>query len=111
MSINDWVGSIRGMDTTSEGYAILTVAIDSGIELCTHNNALSDKLSGSSTLIAPESNLYAVLSDMAKGQKIKFSGSFFHGDDDYYEEQSVTIQGSMTQPEFLFKFTAIGQPD
>jgi hypothetical protein len=103
MRVNDWTGSIRRMETTSEGHAAIAVTIGPGIELCTWNNALSDI--GSETLIRHGSPLYNLLSQLEKGQKIRFSGFFFPSEDDYYEECSITIEGSMSAPEFLFMFT------
>jgi hypothetical protein len=39
--------------------------------------------------------------------KIKFSGSFVPSEKDYFKEDSITIRGSMTAPDFEFEFESI----
>ena len=105
MAVENWVGKIKRMETTTEGHAVLAVTIGDNVEIHTWNNAFADM--GVGTLISHESPLYDKLSEMARGQQIKFSGSFLPSEDDYYEELSLTIEGSMSQPEFLFKFSDV----
>ncbi|MDL2260013.1 hypothetical protein LJB99_03995 [Deltaproteobacteria bacterium OttesenSCG-928-K17] len=109
MSVNDWVGTIRNLETTSEGNAAVSIAIGSDIEIQTWNNEISDI--GAGTLISQDTALYDALAQLSRGQKVKFSGSFLRSDEDYYEETSLTIDGSMTQPEFLFKFSDVAKID
>ena len=107
MHIDGWTGSIKCMETTSDGHAAIVVSLGSGIELHTWNNSVSDI--GSGTLIYHDTALYNKLSNMERGQKIKFSGTFLPSSEDYYQESSLTLEGSMLEPEFLFKFTAINR--
>ena len=100
-----WVGTINQLSTNSEGKAILSVRISPYTEIKTWNNALSDIMAN--TLIEKGTSLYKVLTTLSTGQKVKFSGSFFPSADDFIEETSMTIQGSMQNPEFLFKFESI----
>lgn len=43
------------------------------------------------------------------GDKVRISGNFFQADADGVFENSMTIRGAMTAPEFLFRFTAISK--
>ena len=103
--VESWIGVINQLSTNSEGKAILSIRISPNIEIKTWNNALSDIMAN--TLIDKGTLLYKTLTPLSTGQKVKFSGSFFPSRDDYIKETSMTIQGSMTNPEFLFKFESV----
>jgi endogenous inhibitor of DNA gyrase (YacG/DUF329 family) len=104
-SVSSWVGKISQLKTNTEGKAILSIRIAPDIEIKTWNNALSDI--NSNTLIAKGTGLYAVLLNLSQGEQVEFSGSFFSSETDFIEESSMTIQGSMRNPEFLFKFKSV----
>ena len=104
-SITSWVGTINILETNTDGNAILSVRISPDIEVKTWNNALSDI--NSNTLIEKELPIYNSLFELSSGQQIEFSGDFFPSKADYIEETSMTIDGSMRNPEFLFKFKSI----
>lgn len=105
LSIKSWVGTVRALETNSDGKGILSIEIAPGIEIKTWNNALSDF--DSNTLIDKNSELYGSLFDLEVGQKVRFSGRFFSSELDSVEETSITIDGSMRSPEFLFKFSSV----
>lgn len=104
-TVSSWVGKINQLETNTEGKAILSIQISPDIEIKTWNNALSDI--NANTLISKGSSLYSSLFDLSHGQQVEFSGSFFSSQSDYVEETSMTIQGSMRNPEFLFKFKSV----
>ena len=104
-SISGWKGTIKSLQTNTDGDAILSVRIAPGIEVTTWSNALSDITAG--TLIKKGSPLYARLAGLSKGQMVVFSGRFLPSGQDHFEEASVTINGSMKNPEFLFVFENI----
>jgi hypothetical protein len=104
-SVTSWIGTINQLKTDSDGNAILSVKISSEVEVKTWNNALSDI--GANTLIEKGLDLYASLFDLSLGQQIEFSGSFFPSEVDHIKETSMTINGSMRNPEFLFKFQSV----
>jgi hypothetical protein len=104
-AVSSWVGKINQLETNTEGKAILSIRISPDIEIKTWNNALSDI--NASTLINKGSSLYSSLFELSRGQQVEFSGSFFSSQTDYVEETSMTIQGSMRNPEFLFKFKSV----
>lgn len=104
-SVSSWVGTINQLETNTEGKAILSVRISPDIEIKTWNNALSDI--SSNTLIEKGTPVFASLFDLSDGQQVKFSGSFLPSESDFIEETSMTINGSMRNPEFLFRFKSV----
>ena len=105
MRVQSWIGTINQLSTNSEGKAILSVKISPDISIKTWNNALSDIMTD--TLIEKGTSVYKTLLPLSIGRKVKFSGSFFPSEADYIQETSVTIRGSISSPEFLFKFHSI----
>jgi uncharacterized protein YgiM (DUF1202 family) len=104
-SATDWVGTLSDLSTNNDGKAVIAVKLGD-IEIKTWNNAFSDI--GYDTLIDLESALFKSLLNAKKGANVRFSGSFFSGDDlDYVKENSLTIRGSMRNPEFIFKFADV----
>ena len=104
-SVTSWVGTIHKLATNSDGKAILSVRITSDIEVKTWNNALSDI--GSNTLIEKGTPVFDSLFDLSKGQRVKFSGTFLASNEDFIDETSMTIRGSMRSPEFVLKFKSV----
>jgi hypothetical protein len=42
---------------------------------------------------------------MKIGDKARFSGEFFEDRDDCFKEGSLTFDGSLREPEFIFRFS------
>ncbi len=105
LRVKEWVGEIRSIDTNSEGKGVLELSIGDGTKVSTWNNALSDI--GSDTLIPTDSPMYETLVNLAKGDRIRFSGSFFSDDEQGLEESSLTFHGQMKTPNFVFRFASI----
>lgn len=107
LSITDWVGHISSMQTTQDERGILVVKLgNSSISVQTVNNVVSDSLVPG-TLIPSGSLLYEQIANLAVGNTVTFSGTFTFGELDYAREESVTEEGSMTDPEFIFTFTSV----
>ncbi|WP_132073632.1 hypothetical protein [Sinorhizobium americanum] len=106
-SVNGWIGTIRRLETTSEGKAILAVRLSPDADIMTWNNALSDIADG--TLIDKGTPLYEALLNMSVGDSVAVSGSFFPSAEDGVKETSLTIRGSMSEPEFLFRFQDVSK--
>ena len=102
---SDWIGTISELTTNGEGYAVVKIEIAQGISVATYNNSFSD--SESHTLIVPDTPLYKTLLGLKPEMKVRFSGSFFNDRSDCVREKSLTMTGSMTDPEFLFRFTSV----
>ncbi len=107
-SIENWVGRIIGMQTNSDGNGILALELEGNppIKVKTWNNGLSDI--EDNTLIPHGSALYNQIANLTQGERVFFSGRFLSGDLDYLKEASLTEEGAMTAPEFLFVFSNVG---
>ncbi len=103
----EWVGKLTRLTTTTEQNAHVTIELlgTDMIAIKNYNNELSDL--GSDTLIKAESGLFNAVSELGTGDTVKVTGSFLPGDDDHIDESSFSESGSMTDPEFIFKFTGI----
>lgn len=105
LQIQNWIGTIEGLSSNSDGQGVVSIKIDEDIFIKTWNNSLSDLEGG--TLVDPESPLFNEVSALSKGEKVFFSGSFFPNQTDCVREGSLTLQGSITSPEFIMKFSDI----
>lgn len=104
-AVSNWVGTIVDLSSNGDGKGVLAVRIGDGVTVKTWNNAVSDI--GDKTLIEPNTDLFAKLATMTAGQKVKFSGQFIGSDVDCVREGSMTLAGSMTEPEFVFRFRLV----
>jgi hypothetical protein len=104
--IQDWIGTVKELSSTNSGKGVLVLSLDSAVSVGTTNNELSNVIS-SATLIEPSDPLYHSAIALAVGQPVKFSGRFIQAAEDYLSETSLTMEGSMTEPEFEMRFTAI----
>jgi hypothetical protein len=107
--VSDWVGQIDKLSSNSDGKGVLYVSLAPNLRVETWNNDFSD--SSHHTLIAPSSQLFAVVSQMREGDEVVFSGNFFPSDVDCVEEHSMGLQGSMSEPEFIFRFASVKPPN
>lgn len=101
----DWRGKIEKLSSNGEGKGVLSLQISNNIEIKTWNNALSDL--SDQTLIIPGTTLHNNVVTMRPGQSVIFSGTFIRSKDDCFREGSMTMDGSMVDPEFVFKFTNV----
>jgi hypothetical protein len=108
ISVSDWVGRIETLSSNSDGKGVLEISLAPDIRVKTWNNDFSD--SASHTLLDPSSSLFGTVSQMSKGDQVVFSGAFFPSDVDCVTETSMGLQGSMTDPEFLFRFLSVNMP-
>jgi len=105
LEINNWVGKIVEIGANGGGKGTLSIQIAPSIRLLTSNNVVSDL--GMHTLIEKESELYKSLLTKKQGQTIRFSGYFIEDPNDHFLESSLTLRGSMVDPEYFFRFTSI----
>lgn len=71
----------------------------------TWNNSFSD--AGERTLLQPDGRVFRAVSALSKSQLVQFSGTLFRSSADCFHETSMTQHGSMTNPEFVFRFSDI----
>ena len=103
--INDWIGRITTLTTNGDGKGVVEVRISDHLTLKTWNNSLSDI--ADKTLIEPGSRVFRQLDQLHRGDKVKFTGSFSSSQTDCFTESSVTLSGSMNDPEFIMRFRSI----
>lgn len=107
-SVSNWVGTIKSLSSNGDGKGVLEVTLAQDISVTTNNNAFSDV--GDDTLLSQASPVFQTASKMKEGDKIVFSGDFFPNEIDCFRELSVTLEGSMKEPAFLIRFTAVSNP-
>lgn len=105
LQVRDWVGTIAKLSTANDGKGVLTVSVGKDIAVTTWNNTVSDF--EHKTLIEPGSAVFNQAVQLKRGDKVVFSGTFFASQEDCVNEQSVSLRGSMTDPAYSFRFSAI----
>jgi hypothetical protein len=101
-SVKDWVGTVQKLSSTSEGQGVLNVSMSQIANAATWNNSLSDI--GDKTLIEPGTSLHDAAVQLNRNDTIIFSGAFIKSDKDCFRESSLTQKGSMTDPDWIFRF-------
>jgi hypothetical protein len=100
-----WIGTIKEIRLSFDGKGAVAVEIAPGITVETWNNMLSDITDR--TRVDPSDELYRQLESLQRGGRVVFSGRFFKDKEDCIRENSMTTHGSLTEPEFLFRFSAL----
>ena len=103
--VKDWVGTVQKLSSNNEGKGVLYISMSKIANANTWNNSLSDL--GDKTLITPGTELHEAAIQLSRGQKIIFSGTFVKGDKDCFRESSLTQYGSMTDPDWIFRFSSV----
>ena len=105
-SANNWIGTIDTITTNSDGKGVISIRLNDNISVSTHNNAFSDI--GDNTLVPEGSAVFKSLSDLKKGSKVRFSGSFFSKDEkDFLKTIGMDVADAMKNVKFLMKFTSV----
>ncbi|SHG45868.1 hypothetical protein SAMN02745157_4247 [Kaistia soli DSM 19436] len=102
--IQGWVGTVKELDRDPGGRTILSIALPDGTLVKTWNNAMSDI--DDKTLILAGTPLAAAVGKLAVGDAVRFSGSFFPDDPDCFRSSRLSLDQSMTEPSFLFRFAS-----
>ncbi|MFG1409473.1 hypothetical protein V5G24_00035 [Xanthobacter sp. VTT E-85241] len=100
-----WVGVIYDLSTNGDGKGVMEVTIGPNVYVKTWNNSLSDI--SDKTLIDPSSPLFQSAVVLKEGQKVILSGTFFKSPTDCVKEGSLTLRGTITEPEFIIRFSSI----
>lgn len=103
--VREWVGTVSRKTTNNEGRGVLHVRLSDTVTLTTWNNAFSDV--GDRTLVEPGSAVFHAMAQLGEGTPVRFSGRFIPHPTDCVREASMTIRGSMTAPEFVFRFESL----
>lgn len=102
--VTNWIGELQTMSTNSKGNASIDIdLINSRADVQTANYP-----------IMLGSNLYEAVSSLSTGDTVVISGRFLQSPDymgkydfDYLYESSFTESGSMSSPDFYFKFKSV----
>jgi hypothetical protein len=107
LSAQDWVGTLKTIDSNSDGKGVLAIEVAHDVVVQTWNNEFSDMFSH--TLIQPGSAVFETASAMKSGQLVTFSGSLLRGSDgDCFQEGSLRLDDKIEAPKFIFRFASIG---
>lgn len=104
-TIQGWIGKIDILSTNGDGKGVISIEVGRGVYLKTWNNSLSDI--SDHTLIDPASATFQTASRLSQGQAVRFSAMLILSNTDCYKEASMTMDGSITKPEFIMRLTAI----
>jgi hypothetical protein len=108
LDVNNWIGEVSTLSSNTDGKGVLAIKIAPDVYVQTWNNAASDIMDN--TLIEPSTALFSKASQLKEGQTIKFSGSFFKSSEETVgclTESSLTLDGTLSEPEFVFRFSDI----
>ncbi|WP_156527666.1 hypothetical protein [Bradyrhizobium stylosanthis] len=103
--VQNWIGKVATLSSNGDGKGVLSIMIGNNVHVKTWNNFLSD--TGAGTLIEPSSPLFRRASSLSVGQVVAFSGSFIPDRTDCVRESSMTLDGSIREPEFIFRFSDV----
>jgi hypothetical protein len=103
--VNNWIGKVTTLTTNGDGKGVIEVRISDHVTLKTWNNSLSDI--ADNTLVEPGSNVFSQLGELRQGDKVKFSGRFSSSRTDCFQESSMTLHGSMSDPGFILRFRSV----
>lgn len=107
--LKQWVGKIHLLTTNGSGDGVLVVEISNGVKLVTMADSFSDSIYG--TMIKPGSSLYQNLLEMKDGDFVRFDAGLFRSTVDCYKEMSLTMRGSIEEPEFVANFSHVARVD
>ena len=102
-----WVGKVNQLTTNSDGWGVIKIDIGRNAYVKTWNNSISDAFH--KTLVNPSSKVFGAASTLNKGDEVIFSAQFFPSDTDCVHEGSLTLGGSITEPEFIVRFTELAK--
>ncbi|MVA10129.1 hypothetical protein GOZ78_08795 [Agrobacterium vitis] len=106
-AVEDWSGTLEQLTTNSDGLGVVKIKIGEDAYVSTMNNAFSDM--SAKTMIDPDTALFKQLAALKEGDRIRFSGRLLTNSSavDCYWESSITLDGSMKSPEFVFRFSKV----
>lgn len=105
LDVDNWVGQIAVLSSNGDGKGVLSIRIGKNTYVHTWNNSLSDI--SDATLIEPGSTLFKRVASLKTGDWVTFSGIFMRSQTDCVRESSMSLSGSLTEPEFIFRFTGL----
>lgn len=102
-----WLGTVRETTTNIAGMGVLSIEVAPSITVETNNNSYYDDLEDFSTLVDPRSDLFATVSRLHKGDRVRFNGTFPPSEEDCIRESSLTVEDSVRKPAFIIRFDRV----
>ncbi|MGK3164748.1 hypothetical protein ACI6PW_23490 [Serratia marcescens] len=102
---NGWKGKVVNISSNSDGKGVVGVEVSEDVTLTTWNNSFSDMLDD--TLIDQNSELFKVAANLKAGDLVTFSGGFIESAGSCIKEKSLSLDGKVKEPDFIFRFTNI----
>ena len=102
--VENWVAEVVSMRTNSDRNAIITLKVDHDFVGLEKPGGFSVIIRNSSFPVKHDSPVYEKMSRLQVGGRFTFSGQFIACKEDYIKEDSLTEFGSMSEPEFDFRF-------
>lgn len=108
--VQEWQGEVKAIHSTMTGNVGIELLIAKNLTLQTAATSLTFDNDTQKTLISEDSPLYETVAGLADGDTVRFAGEFIKGSEkDCVMEVSVTEEGGMTMPEFMFHVTSLDE--
>ena len=104
--VTNWIAKIKGLAADMDGRGMISVEIGNHVILTTATNPQTE--AEISTMIPRKSTLYTDVSRFKTGDMVIIAGEFVPGNDACVREAGDSSK-ALTEPAFLFKFTAIAR--
>jgi len=103
--VKDWVGTVQKVSSDGEGKGVLNVSMSTIANAKTWHDFISDI--GDLTLIRHGTPLHDAVVQLNRDDTIIFSGTFLRDNKNCFRESSLTQRGSMTDPDWVFRFSSV----
>jgi hypothetical protein len=108
VNVTDWIGTVDSIDANSDGKGILEIKVTDNISVTNLDAFGAYGGHKRETILEPSSEVFQVVSKLKSGQRVRFSGNFYKdGGEDCLSEGSVTLDGKLKEPEFIFKYLKV----
>ncbi|GEM_PF-2861817 len=104
--VSNWIAKIKGLAADADGRGMISVEIGNRVILTTATNPQTE--AEISTMIPRKSTLYTDVSRFKTGDMVIIAGEFVPSNDGCVREAGDS-RTALTEPAFLFKFTAIAR--
>ncbi|HHQ6593962.1 TPA: hypothetical protein ACSTLU_000166 [Serratia fonticola] len=102
IKVSNWNGKVDSIYAGRDGVGILYVEIAPKILLVSR-----DMLGKAKASIPKNTKLYDAVSNMSPGDAVTFSGEFIPDGGVCADEASITLEGGLSEPNFIFRFTDV----
>lgn len=104
VKVSNWNGIVNSIYAGRDGSGILYIEVSPNVLLVSR-----DLLGMAKASIPRNTKLYDKVSNMSEGDAVVFSGEFIPDDDACADEASITLEGGLSKPNFIFRFNDINK--